>query len=319
MARPGLTTHRKFRRLAKTLNSAITARGVLELLWDHCYEAGNDYLGTWEDIEAIVGWAGDRGALTRALVEVGLPEGAGFIEPIEAPQAASGVESPIRYRVHDLWQHAPEYVANRRVREDERKIAKTCAQCGHPFYASDPRSQYCSGACRTGGWRDRKIRHSDVTVTDGDVTGTDSDVSLAPNTQHPTPSTVHQLESAAPPAGDAPSLLSPPPRMPSLLVFNTTGKGPKTWELTTALVDEWTQAYPGLDIVAECRKAKAWAEANGLKTSKGMPAYLVNWFNRSVSRGGNRTGGPVTAPLARGLAGVAQRNRETLERAERGR
>lgn len=114
MARPGLTQHRKFRRLARALGSPIVARGALELLWDGCYEAGEDYVGTTEDIEHAVGWNGVPGVLTQALHEAGAPTGVGFIERV----SESGEPT---YRVHDLWHHAPDYVAKRRKREMERQ------------------------------------------------------------------------------------------------------------------------------------------------------------------------------------------------------
>ena len=114
MARPGLTQHRKFRRLARLLGSAILARGVLELLWEPCYEAGDDYLGNAADIEALVGWTGEAGALARALVDAGAPEGHGFIEIVTFDDVPT-------YRVHDLWHHAPDYVRKRREREHARR------------------------------------------------------------------------------------------------------------------------------------------------------------------------------------------------------
>lgn len=74
---------------------------------------------------------------------------------------------------------------------------------------------------------------------------------------------------------------------PALLSFPTIGTGPKTWSLRRADVTAWQEAYPGLDILGECRRALAWVNANQAKTAKGMPAFLVNWFNRAVQRGGN--------------------------------
>lgn len=114
MARPGLSGHRKFRRLARALGSQIMARGALELLWDACYESGDENVGTAEDIEHAVGWTGEKGMLTQALADAGAPTGVGFIERLE------GVTEPV-YRVHDLWHHAPDYVAKRRRRELERQ------------------------------------------------------------------------------------------------------------------------------------------------------------------------------------------------------
>src|SRR5215207_3710760 len=112
MGRPGLTNHRKFRRLTRALGSPIVARGVLELVWDAAYECGDDYLGTAADIEQLVAWAGEPGTLARALADAGAPEGAGFIEPVDVAESAEP-----RYRIHDLWHHAPDYVAGRHARE----------------------------------------------------------------------------------------------------------------------------------------------------------------------------------------------------------
>lgn len=116
MARPGLTGHRKFRRLERTLGSRILARGALELLWESCYECGEEYVGTAADIEALVGWQGAPGELAKALAEAGQPEGHGFVEVV--PSDGSTVST---YRVHDLWHHAPDYVAKRHKRELARR------------------------------------------------------------------------------------------------------------------------------------------------------------------------------------------------------
>lgn len=129
MARPGLTGHRKFRRLARLLHSRIMARGALELLWESCYESGDDYVGTAQDIETLVGWDGEPGVLATALVQAGAPEGQGFIEPVSDGSTA--------FRVHDLWHHAPDYVAKRRQREMDRQqksdpaVRRTAPNGGH--------------------------------------------------------------------------------------------------------------------------------------------------------------------------------------------
>lgn len=111
-------THRKFRRLTRLLGSHLLARGILEVIWDACYESGDSYLGTPHDIETLVGWEGEAGHLTRSLAEVGAPEGgAGFIEPVRQDPD----ETKTTYRVHDLWHHAPDYVQKRHRRELQRQ------------------------------------------------------------------------------------------------------------------------------------------------------------------------------------------------------
>lgn len=98
---------------------------------------------------------------------------------------------------------------------------------------------------------------------------------------------------------------------PAVLTFETVGKD-KSWDLTQEQVDEWRAAYPGLDILGECRKALAWTKAKQKKTAKGMPAFLVNWFGRAVNQspcarndalfGGSRRG--KGASTFEGLPGV---------------
>lgn len=113
MGRPGLTQHRKFRRLERALGSAPLARGALELMWDVAYENGDEYLGGASDVEAAARWEGEPGALVKALLGSGGDGNAGFIEEIP--------DRPGHYRIHDLFENSPEYVQKRMVRELERK------------------------------------------------------------------------------------------------------------------------------------------------------------------------------------------------------
>lgn len=125
MARPGLLRNRKFIRLARALDALAfgevqirglgqsLALGSLEMLWSATYESGDDVVGTCDDVEALAGWNGPAGILFAALRDAGLPDRAGFIE--EHP------DRPGLYRVHDLWDHAPDYVRKRRQRETERR------------------------------------------------------------------------------------------------------------------------------------------------------------------------------------------------------
>jgi hypothetical protein len=79
--------------------------------------------------------------------------------------------------------------------------------------------------------------------------------------------------------------------------------GPKSqWGLDQTQIDGWMKLYPHLDVLAECRRALAWIEANPSrrKTSSGMARFLVNWFNRSQN---NRGGVAPQAPVQRSIAG----------------
>lgn len=79
----------------------------------------------------------------------------------------------------------------------------------------------------------------------------------------------------------------PPSDSPPLVTFTTVGKL-KTWVLTQTQLDAWSEAFPHLDIFGECRKAHAWTDANPAKrkTARGMPAFLLRWFEKAVNRGG---------------------------------
>lgn len=79
----------------------------------------------------------------------------------------------------------------------------------------------------------------------------------------------------------------PTPTSPSVLTFPTNGSGPPTWDLTEAQVSTWKGLY-AIDVEAECRKALAWVNANGKKTARGMPKFLVGWLNRTNDSGAKR-------------------------------
>jgi hypothetical protein len=76
----------------------------------------------------------------------------------------------------------------------------------------------------------------------------------------------------------------------AVLTFPTDGN-PREWDLTEAKVKEFREAFPSLDVVAECRKALAWVQANPTKrkTPRGMPGCLFRWWSRVQDRGGMAT------------------------------
>lgn len=66
----------------------------------------------------------------------------------------------------------------------------------------------------------------------------------------------------------------------------------RTWCLPDALVAEWGEAFPAVDVLAECRRAHAWVIANlgRRKTASGMPVFLFRWMARCQDGGGSRVG-----------------------------
>ena len=169
MARPSLFTHRKFTRLARLLGKRYRAVGVLEMVWAHAYQDGDDRLGTVEDLEFMVDWDGEPGECASALVE------SGFLDLVDG-----------ELFVHDLFDHAPDYVMKRSHKETERRKVKRCEQCSGEYHNPDSRSMYCSDACKTAAYRSRQgpslptVTEASVTITDSNRCVTDSDRTPAP-------------------------------------------------------------------------------------------------------------------------------------------
>lgn len=155
MARPTLFNHRKFIRLARLLGSRIIAAGVLELMWAPAYESGDDYLGTAQDLADRIGWTESPDVLASALESCGREEGTpGFIEKVQ--NGTNDANAASRYIIHDLKHHAPAYVSDRAVKEQSRRVPKTCAQCSRTFHAVTSDAVYCSTTCRTSAFRSRR-------------------------------------------------------------------------------------------------------------------------------------------------------------------
>ena len=107
-------------------------------------------------------------------------------------------------------------------------------------------------------------------------------------------SLVPSCDNAAP---SAPTTPQPDPSQDVLLVMPCTGAGGRTWNVTRGYLDGLRDTYPGIDLMAECRKAKAWLDANPrkLKTYSGMKAFLTSWFSRAQ----NHLGGASCAQPGR--------------------
>lgn len=70
---------------------------------------------------------------------------------------------------------------------------------------------------------------------------------------------------------------------PPAMEFPVKGSGQKTWDLHRSQLDSWDLDFPAVDVLAECRKARAWCDANPLrqKTPGGMRAFLVRWLSKA--------------------------------------
>jgi hypothetical protein len=99
-------------------------------------------------------------------------------------------------------------------------------------------------------------------------------------------------ESAEP--SEAPSA---PASLPGILTFPVSGRnGKKTWELQLEFVKELEEAFPAVDVLAECRKALMWIKTSPAKkkTHRGMGRFITSWMSRCQDRGGSK--GTATEP-----------------------
>lgn len=83
----------------------------------------------------------------------------------------------------------------------------------------------------------------------------------------------------------------------ALLWFPCAGKK-DSWALQQPMVEELSQAFPAVDVLAECKKALAWVNANQKKkkTYSGMPKFITGWMSRVQDRGGTRGGPAMPSP-----------------------
>jgi len=244
MARPSLYSHRKFYHLVALLGSPYAASGVLDLMWRLGYESGDANVGPPGAVEAAVGWDGEPGACADALVT------AGFLDVNERGELL----------IHDLDDHAPEYVKARARKERQRRRERE--QTG-----TEPRTE------------------RDTTVT---VTGHDRDCHPTPT---PTPAPTHK---DATPNGVACS--EPEDSEPPILTYPVVGS-PDEWGLTQSKLDEYAETYPGINAMAEARKARQWCVDNPAKrkTARGMTSFLNRWMEKAQNRGHASRSSPSTA------------------------
>jgi hypothetical protein len=82
---------------------------------------------------------------------------------------------------------------------------------------------------------------------------------------------------------------------PAVMTFPVVGKDQPEWGLTAAKLAEFRETFPGIDVQAECLKARQWCVVNPAKrkTPRGMPRFLFGWLEGAQNRGGGiRNGVP---------------------------
>lgn len=118
---------------------------------------------------------------------------------------------------------------------------------------------------------------NDCTQTRADVPDSDSD---------------SDSDSGRTPSESCPEPPKPASSGPPVLTFPTVGTGAREWPLTAAKLAEWAAAFPGVDVLAECRKARQWCVDNPArrKTPRGMAAFLGRWLGKAQEKSGGARG-----------------------------
>jgi hypothetical protein len=296
MARPGLDRHPKFRRLCLLLQAPRShCRGYLELLWDTAYENGDPIIGDETDVALAADFPGDPKVITQAMLNCG---GAGRVGLIEEVPGRPGV-----YQVHDLYDHAPEYVRKRMDREAARRErgvsleqirSEAARQAANARWARDRMDGAPDGSTA--------VRDNASCLPDGIQRmprGTTPAPAPAPKEKTPSP-TEKVCSEPATPASEPPA--EPSPKV--VMTFPIVGQKAKTWDLTESKLAEYRESFPGVDVLAECRKALQWARdtPEKRKTARGMPRILTRWLSKAqdeAARGRERVAGPERGSTSR--------------------
>jgi hypothetical protein len=122
--------------------------------------------------------------------------------------------------------------------------------------------------------------------------------------RYPLPSPLPLPSSESTSVDSSSELSGPATEPPPVLVFSCL-KG-EIYGVTQEQIDEWSDAYPAVDVTQQLKAMKAWLNAHPAKrkTKNGIPRFVVNWLSKEQNRGGSRT------------AGEAPRERDQLARAK---
>lgn len=107
------------------------------------------------------------------------------------------------------------------------------------------------------------------------------------------------------------------PETPALIQFDCSKE--EIFKIHQKDIDLWQSAYPAVDLQLELNKIKVWLLANPtkIKTKRGMPKFITNWFGRTQDKGGNRNENttsngsrPDNSAVGRVRAGIERENRQ---------
>jgi hypothetical protein len=108
MAKSSLFDSIKFRWLVRTLKMPVPhVAGYLECMWQTAYASCSEHFPSDEALEIAAHWDGEPGVFAKAVTN----ETYNLVD-----RCANG-----RLKIHNFWQHAPQYVKQRKKYNDEQK------------------------------------------------------------------------------------------------------------------------------------------------------------------------------------------------------
>ena len=171
------------------------------------------------------------------------------------------------YSIHDLYDHAPDYVQKRMVRKGTAPDGVLPSVRGGLRRKTEPRRSEAeeNGAAAEPNGAEAE-RKGDETEESGGYRQETRDKRQERNSED-------SPEPAEPASGPFAPLV---PVEPPVLEFPCVGSGPKVWPLTASKIAEWADSYPAVAVLSECRKARQWLWDNPTKrkTFAGMAKFL---------------------------------------------
>lgn len=235
------------------------AAGLLGKLWDWCADvAPQGDIGKWSDgaIARALNWKGDPAEFVQAFVDSGW------------------LDRDAKYRlvVHDIRDHAQNWW--------HAKLKKLNLDFVEP--TGPPETPETQEPSIEASIEPSKIEEKPT-----------PEAAILQTSANPCPSQETTNVVFGEPEQVPPSPTPKPASPPSEFEFPVSGKGAPSsglWTLPQSKLDEYREAYPGLDVDSEMRKARQWCRDNALKrkSPSGMLAFLTKWLNRAQNSGGSR-------------------------------
>ena len=277
-------THPKTAKLTK--RAGLKGVRSLQILW--IWTARNRPDGMLrgldgEDVEFAADWRGKKGVFLAAVTELGWLE--------------TGEDGG--YVIHD-WQDHNSWAAESDERGDKARFSRLSRE--NPEVARHLREQGVTAISKD---EYQTYKTAVPTTVPTTVERPYNDRSTSVPTPAPAPAPAPALRiydscaepSQATPPAPEPEPLPPAPAEPALLTFPLSKHG-ETYPVTQPDIDEWQEAYPGVDVRQELRNCLQWNRDNPTrrKTRSGIRKHISAWLAKAQNRGGTRASPPGDRP-----------------------